>query len=82
LWFSTRQNYRYMERRIPEGAPLYVNGQFKKMGNGAGDNNASVSELLRSWKSNQKEMLDRFDSDGDGRIDAVVCPFFQWKGNT
>jgi hypothetical protein len=70
LWFSTRQNYRYLERRIPEGAPLYVIGQFKKMGNGAGDNNASVSELLRSWKSNQKEMLDRFDSDGDGRIDA------------
>jgi len=47
-----------------------VFGQFKKMGNGAGDNNGSVSELLRSWKSNQKEMLDRFDSDGDGRIDV------------
>jgi hypothetical protein len=70
LWFSTRRNYRYMERRIPEGASLYVIGQFKKMNNGAGNNNASVSELLRSWKSNQKEMLDRFDSDRDGRIDV------------
>jgi hypothetical protein len=59
-----------MERRIPEGASLYVIGRFKKMGNGAGDNNASITELLRNWKSNQKEMLDRFDSDGDGRIDV------------
>ena len=70
LWFSTRKDYRYMERRIPDGASLYVLGHFKKMGNAADHREASVRDLLRRWKTAQRDMLERFDADGDGRIDA------------
>ena len=70
LWFSTRKDYRYLERRIPDGASLYVLGRFKKMGNGADNKQASVRDLLRRWKTEQRDMLERFDADGDGNIDA------------
>ena len=57
-----------MERCIPEGALLYVIGQFKTIDTNKG---SSVSALLRSWKDDQTELLARFDADGDGRIDMA-----------
>lgn len=60
-----------MERRIPDGAPLYVIGQFKTSGNNQQGKEASVSAMLRSWKDDQEKLLSRFDADGDGQINII-----------
>jgi hypothetical protein len=70
LWFSTRRNYRYMERRIRPGARLYVLGGLDRQHGGSGSPGASTSEVLRAWKRDPSDLLRRFDSDGDGQIDA------------
>lgn len=70
LWFSTRKDYRYTERRIRPGAPLYVLGSLDAHGAGPGSAGASASERLRAWKRDRAGLLDRFDADGDGQIDA------------
>jgi hypothetical protein len=68
LWFSTRKDYRYTERRIRPGAPLYVLGSLEGQRSGSGAPSVSTKELLRVWKQDQRELLKRFDA--DGRIDA------------
>jgi hypothetical protein len=70
MWFSTRKNFRYAERRIPLEAPLYALGHLEKCGGGAGSAGESVAERLRAWKRDRAGLLGRFDADGDGQIDA------------
>lgn len=68
--------YRYNEQRIEPGDPIYAIGHFTTHG-GAGsrfDNNAAVGELLREYKRDQATILERFDDNGDGQIDAK-----EWK---
>jgi hypothetical protein len=70
MWFSTRKNFRYAERRIPPDAPLYALGHLDQCGAGAGSAGESVAERLRAWKRDHAGLLRRFDADGDGQIDA------------
>ncbi len=65
-------DYRYDEELIQFGDPIYALGWFRtQSGAPAFDESRDVGELLREWKTDQRELLRRFDSDGDGRIDAA-----------
>ncbi len=59
-------NRRYIEQRIAESVALCVMGEFSTVGGARGDIAADVSELLHTWKSDQAELLRRFDADHDG----------------
>jgi hypothetical protein len=64
--------YRYTEERIMPASDLYVIGQFRTLGTGGGgDRDAEVGAVLRDWKRDQAELLQRFDTDGDGKIDLA-----------
>jgi hypothetical protein len=63
-------SYRYTERRIDPGVPLYALGDFTTH-RGAGvefDRGAEVRDLLLKWKENNNALLERFDADNDGEI--------------
>ncbi len=63
--------YRYTEARIHAADSLYALGWFRSVG-GAQDSfntGAEVRELLALWKRDQRELVQRFDRDGDGAID-------------
>lgn len=62
--------YRYTERRIHPGEPLYALGDFVTLGAepGSGDVHRQVSATLRNWKQKPEVLLRNFDSDGDGRL--------------
>ncbi len=63
--------YRYTEERLRASEPLYAIGMFKSVGGSAESFNteAEVRELLRLWKGDKRDLLQRFDSNGDGDID-------------
>lgn len=63
--------YRYTERRMHPGEPLYALGDFVTLsGNpGTGSVDRQVSATLRDWKQKPEALLRHFDSDGDGRLD-------------
>jgi hypothetical protein len=63
--------YRYTEERMHPGEPLYAIGMFMSIGGGAEafNTDAEVRELLKTWKQNPKDLLQRFDANGDGEID-------------
>jgi hypothetical protein len=61
--------YRYTECRIQDGAPLYAIGQFVALGTAdTATVNEEIRDLLSRWKQNRRELLRRFDADGDGEI--------------
>lgn len=65
------RQFRYTEKRIEPGDPLYALGDFTTHG-GAGadfDRNAEVREVLSEWKKDHDALLARFDTDKDGNID-------------
>lgn len=63
--------YRYTERLIEPGDPLYALGWFETLKDAAGQGLMEETRaLLRRWKSDQQTLLHRFDLDRDGRIDA------------
>ncbi len=63
-------NYRYTEKLILVGDPLYATGWFRTQ-TAILDLNESrdVSELMAEWKSDKHNLLKRFDTNGDGQID-------------
>lgn len=63
-------NYRYTEWLLLPQARIYTLGQFSTVGgaNANLDFRQDVSTLLSEWKENRKELLKRFDLDGDGTI--------------
>ncbi len=72
-FFSTQVSggqYRFTERLIFEHERLYALGHFHTVGGGRDqlNMNATVRDLLRSWKGNPEQLLQRFDTNGDGRI--------------
>ncbi|MGE0387775.1 MAG: GIDE domain-containing protein [Gammaproteobacteria bacterium] len=67
-WFQSRR-FRYFERRLLAGEPLYVLGALLTAG-GAPDTSARATELLRDWKRDRGTLVRRFDRDGDGSVDA------------
>ena len=63
--------FRYTEKRLHPGEALYAIGLFKTVG-GSGarlDVETDVRELVREWKRDTNEMLERFDLNKDGEID-------------
>lgn len=62
----------YAEERMYEGSRLYVSGELHT----PGSRHSSISfddalnDLLARWKRNQPELIQRFDTDSDGRIDS------------
>ena len=62
-------DYRYTEKLILIGDPLYAIGWFRTQ-NAEMEFNESreVSELMADWKKNPQDLLMRFDADGDGQI--------------
>ena len=66
-----RGRYRFTEERLQDGDPLYALGLVKDARNH--DNQASVKsaagELLRRWKSDRKQLNQRFDLDESGEVD-------------
>jgi len=70
--FSFTQ-YRYTEERIYAGDLIYALGHFRSLDERDHHRARSelTSEILKFWKQDQQRMLDRFDADGDGKIDAM-----------
>lgn len=64
------ERYRYTERLIFEHEPIYALGHFSTVGGGRDQLNlaATARDLLRIWKQDTKQLHERFDTDGDGRI--------------
>jgi hypothetical protein len=68
-WLTTGE-YRFSESRIQAGDQLYAIGAFRSC-DGLSDLSSSreqVRDLLNAWKRDQKQLLERFDQDGDGQI--------------
>ncbi len=63
--------YRYSEQRIETGDSLYVLGNFRSIGGAEPDGRGiAVRELLAKWKRDQPRLLERFDANDDGKLDA------------
>ena len=64
--------YRYTEYRIQPHEPLFALGAYRS-GGALSDQNPedAVAELLRTWKQDQKSLLERFDSNHDGVLDSA-----------
>jgi len=69
--FFNQSDYRYTEKRLVNGDGLYILGDFKTVGPDADTQgiNESISKLLKLWKTQQKNLLEKFDSNQDGEID-------------
>lgn len=69
VWYS--DEYKHVEEQLFAGQPLYVLGEFSTLGADVAqsDTNTDVSLLLAEWKKHPAELLKRFDSNGDGKID-------------
>jgi hypothetical protein len=67
-----RGRYRYVEQRLNVAEPLYALGEFRTSGGaGANDADEGIAQVLHEWKSDQAKLLDRFDANHDGKIDAA-----------
>lgn len=63
-------DYRYTEQLLRFGDWLYVIGQFQSQTAVRYDHESrDVSDLLAQWKRDQRALLQRFDSNADGKID-------------
>ena len=69
-WLTGGRDYRYYEERIYEHERVYALGDFRSSrADAEGDLQAQQAALLSEWKRDQATLLERFDADGDGRID-------------
>jgi len=64
--------YRYTERIMRPGEPIYALGHFETWSNvpGRKERSQKRAEILAGWKQDAAELVRRFDEDGDGRVDA------------
>lgn len=63
--------YRYLERRIHAGDPLYALGHFHSQGGAdPGTLTEDMAALLREWKRDPQRMA-AMDTDGDGQVDLA-----------
>ncbi len=64
--------YRYTERRLNTAQMMCALGEFRTSGGLSGeDPEDGVLQLLHDWKSDQAKLLERFDANHDGQIDAA-----------
>jgi len=64
-------SYRYNEWLLLAKSALYAIGEFSTksaLSLAAREERAEVAELLASWKKNEAQLRQRFDLDGDGKI--------------
>ncbi|MDX1454556.1 MAG: GIDE domain-containing protein [Gammaproteobacteria bacterium] len=63
--------YRYTERRMRVGDPIYAIGFYETRGRQQDPMHKrnEVAELLGEWKKDQRSLLNKFDTDKDGQID-------------
>ena len=62
--------YRYSEKFIPVGERLFATGWYRtQSAHTEFDDAQEVKELLAEWKRDRRELLRRFDTNGDGQID-------------
>jgi len=74
--FSALRDYRYFEERIYEQERVYVLGEFRSVrGDAGGDLQQAAADLLRQWKQDPQDLLQRFDRDHDGRVSLA-----EWEG--
>lgn len=66
-----RSRYSYHEQIMRPGEPLYAIGHFETSGGGLdpSEQHRRVVELLREWKEDPDELVERFDADADGSVD-------------
>ena len=66
------RDYRYVEERIYEHERLLALGDFRSTASsGEPDPQVELAQVLAEWKQDQPALLQRFDQDGDGRIDLI-----------
>lgn len=70
-FLSSGKRYRYTEERLQAGQPLYAIGDFRTQGGGGQglDLHAAQGHVIREWKGDYAGLLQRFDGDGNGRLD-------------
>ncbi len=71
-WYHLGLNrYRYTEKRMHPGDPLYAIGLFITRGGDRDDMdvNNDVRELLREWKQHSETLLEEHDLDKNGELD-------------
>jgi hypothetical protein len=71
LSLSLGGKYRYTEIVMHPGDPIYALGYFETR-HSVPDSQERVrqrAEILAAWKENPAELAERFDEDGDGRVD-------------
>lgn len=70
-WLGIGARYRYHERRIAIGSPLYAVGWFQTDSTAPtpAEMDLAVAQRLKEWKQSYDHLLQRFDEDGDGQID-------------
>ena len=70
------KRYRYTERLIKENDPLYILGHFST--DSSGRRSLSIEKMtgniLRSWKGNFTNLLEKYDTNNDGELDIA-----EWK---
>lgn len=74
LWrLVMTDRYRYTEKLIEIGQPIYALGFLRTHGGAATpvDHSADVATLLREWKADRASLLQRYDRNGDGEIDLA-----------
>jgi hypothetical protein len=67
---SIEGNYRYTECLLGAGDRLSVLGEFQAHSE-TGDGGEAAAGLLKAWKADQAALLERFDLNHDGHIDAA-----------
>jgi hypothetical protein len=68
-WFGGP--YRYTEQRLEATRPVVAVGLFRTSGAAYGNEaEAALGHLLQAWKHDQKALLQRFDTDGNGVLNT------------
>jgi len=63
-------DWRYTERLLGVGERVCVMGELRSHSE-TGDLTAAVAAKLHEWKQDQRSLLERFDTDHDGRLNAA-----------
>ncbi|MDK9725706.1 MAG: E3 ubiquitin ligase family protein [Sterolibacteriaceae bacterium MAG5] len=67
----TQGDHRYTEWLLQQSDRLYALGEFqtRSLIPTAADHNAEMNRLLAEWKQDSRQLLERFDLDGNGTLD-------------
>jgi hypothetical protein len=63
--------WRYTEKLIGVGERVCVMGELRSHSETGANVDAAAAAKLHEWKSDQRALLERFDTDHDGRLDAT-----------